>query len=103
MQGRSIHEGFDNKNIGNKDFQNAYEIVSEFGNNDDAYNYSKKEDSGNLGDEEVWRRGNKKDFERCILLASTKGAVMKHSPRTQGNIMGVERSFISSLSFLLLH
>ena len=46
---------------------------------------------------------DKKDFERCILLERTRGPAVEHSPGTLGNIMGVERSFISSLPFLLVH
>ena len=46
---------------------------------------------------------DKKDFERCILLESTRAQVMERSLGTQGNIMGVERPFISSLPFLLVH
>ena len=40
----------ENENICNEDFENAYEIVSEFGSNDNTYNYSEEEDSENFGD-----------------------------------------------------
>ena len=43
---------FENKDICSEDFENAYEIVSEFGSNDDTYNYSEKEDNENFGDDE---------------------------------------------------
>ena len=34
-----------------EDFKNAYEIVSEFGSNDNTYNYSEEKDSENFGDD----------------------------------------------------
>ena len=46
---------------------------------------------------------DKKDFERYILLKSTRGSAVERSSRMQGNIIGVKRPFISSLPFLLVH
>ena len=46
-----VDPSFENKDICNEDFENAYEIVSEFGSDDDTYNYSEEEDNENFGDD----------------------------------------------------
>ena len=42
----------ENNDICNEDFENIYEIVSDFGSDDDTYNYSEEEENENFGDDE---------------------------------------------------
>ena len=50
--GLDADRSFENDNICNEDFKNAYEIVSDFDSDDDTYNYSEEEDNENFGDDE---------------------------------------------------
>ena len=52
LGGLDADPSFENNNICSEDFKNAYEIVSDFGSNDDTYNYSEEEDNENFGDDE---------------------------------------------------
>ena len=51
---RGLHfdPSFGDDDICNEDFKNAHEIVSDFGSDDDTYNYSEEEDNENFGDDE---------------------------------------------------
>ena len=49
--GLDVDLGFKNEDICNEEFKNAYEIVSEFGSDDDTYKYSEEEDCENFGDD----------------------------------------------------
>ena len=42
----------ENNDICNEDFKNVYEIVNDFGSDDDTYNYSEEEENENFGDDE---------------------------------------------------
>ena len=51
-RGLDVDPSFGNDNICNEDFENAYEIVSDFGSDGNTYNYSEEEDNENFGDDE---------------------------------------------------